>query len=76
MMTDAEQAPLPAACARRKGATQVFKLTNNRTRIIVAILAVVVAAIAVWKGPTIVSSTTGAHSPIVSGNSGPVTIAK
>jgi hypothetical protein len=54
----------------------VFKLTNNRTQIIVAILAVIVAAIAAWKVPSIVNSTTGGHSPIVSGNSGPVTIDK
>lgn len=54
----------------------MFKLTNYRTQIIVAILGVTAAALAVWKGPDIMNSTIGSHSPIISGNSGPVSIDK
>jgi hypothetical protein len=54
-----------------------MKLTENRTKIVLAFLAVIAAAIGTaWSWTTIVNSTTGSHSPIINGNSAPVIIGK
>jgi hypothetical protein len=51
-----------------------FRLTENRTKVLVALLTAIAAAFGIWKLASDTNTTRGDHSPIVNRNTGTVTI--